>query len=137
MVVNTDDQYQKTHVLLLKYTESGARVWQRTVLPLGRGAVLALDAGRDGNVYLAGYTSLNGTDDALFARRYTASGEVPWAYAPRLAGTNEIARSVATRGPGNVYLAGSTDGKVNGVNKGDPDAFLIRLNSGGSKVWSL
>lgn len=122
-------------VALQKLNSSGAVIWQKTI-PAAEGVFanyLAVDA--SGNVYLSGSKKV-GADTDLFARKYTAAGGVSWTYAPRLAGTDESANGVSAKVTSNVYLAGVTDGKVNGRNFGKSDAFLIRLNAQGQKVWS-
>lgn len=136
LAVNSSYEEETNRVTLHKYTESGKPVWQRTALPQGKGFIGSLDAGRDGLAYLAGSTTPEGTDRDVFARRYNASGSVQWTFAPRLKGTDEVARGIATRGPANIYLTGVTSGKVNGKNFGGDDAFLIRLNERGQGVWS-
>jgi hypothetical protein len=122
-------------VLLQKLSSSGSLVWQKTIAAAEGvfAQYLAVDA--SGNVYLAGGKTV-GTDTDLFARKYTATGAVSWTYAPRLTGTYEVARGVSAKVSSNVYLAGDTTGKVNGQNLGGTDAFLMRLNAQGQKVWS-
>lgn len=122
-------------VSLQKLNSSGSRVWQKTI-PAAEGVFakyLAVDA--SGSVYLSGSKKVEADTD-LFARKYTATGAVSWTYAPRLAGTDEVAHSVSAKVSSNVYLAGTTNGKVNGQNLGKKDAFLMRLNAQGQKVWS-
>ena len=42
---------------------------------------------------------------------------------------------IATFDGSSIYIVGSTSGKVNGKNFGRRDAYLVRLNAQGQKVW--
>jgi hypothetical protein len=141
--VASSEPYTENDVRVQKYNASGSVTWQRTVAGNEYGPVepnsLAVDA--NDNVFLAGsmyvYREGDGNADRdFFARKYTASGGLSWIYQPRLKGTNELARGVSAKGSGNVYVVGTTGAKVNGKNSGGYDAFLLRLNGQGQKVWS-
>lgn len=64
------------------------------------------------------------------------SGSISWTYSSNLPNNFEFANDVSAADTGKVYLAGATDGKVNGRNNGGLDAFLLRLDSTGKKVWA-
>lgn len=95
-----------------------------------------LSADASGNAYLTGETTDTNLNKDLFARKYTPSGGVAWTYKPVLLGSQEVANDVSAADSSKVYLVGTTNGKVNGTNKGGNDAFLIRLNGQGGKAWS-
>jgi len=91
------------------------------------------------NVYLTGFVSRANDDSGdydLVVQKHAPGGALLWAYAPRLVGTSEVTYTVAARTTGELYVVGDTEGKVNGRNNGGLDAFLIRLNGQGGKVWS-
>ena len=113
---------------LLKYSTGGDPEWERD---LGSANSYDLDADTVGNAYVT-----RNIDGDLGVRRYTPAGDVGWTYQPRLAGTREGVSEVDARAPSEIYAVGGTDGKVNGVNNGNTDAFLLRLNGQGSRVWS-
>lgn len=131
-------------IKLYRYNEDGALVWERTITPLDYAETSDVTADEDGNAYLTGYTDpTNMYDDPsgddtldLFVRKYTPAGSIAWTYKPRLTDTNEQAYRVEARTSGEVYVVGSTDGRVNGNNFGLSDAFAVRLNGTGKKVWS-
>lgn len=123
--------YLLTGVNLQKFDPNGVLRWQKTLTGFTTHS-LAVDASF--NLYVAGEVPSQGPSD-LFVRKYTPAGAVSWTYAPRLT-TDEAALGVSAKGSGNVYLAGFTNGKVNGVNSGGYDSFLMRLNGEGKKVWS-
>ncbi len=113
---------------LLKYNTEGEFQWQRD---LGSSDSYDLDADTSGNAYVT--RNINAD---LVVRRYTPAGTVGWVYQPRLAGTREGVAAVDARSSSEIYAVGATDGKVNGTNNGGYDAFLLRLNGQGGKVWS-
>lgn len=117
-----------SNTALLKYSTEGDLEWERDI---GSSDSYDLDADTAGNAYVT--RNVNGD---LGVRRYTPAGDVGWVYQPRLAGTRESASAVDARSSSEVYAVGGTDGKVNGINNGNTDAFLLRLNGQGSKVWS-
>lgn len=131
-------------IKLYRYDEGGALMWGRTIPPLYYAETGDVTADENGNAYLTGYTDPTDMytdptgDDTLdfFVRKYTPAGGVAWTYKPRLAYTNEQAYRVEARTNGEIYVVGSTDSKVNGRNFGLSDAFLIRLDGAGKKVWS-
>ena len=119
---------------LRKFDPNGVLRWQKTLTGfVAHTGSLAVDASL--NLYVAGEASSRDSSYDLFVRKYTPAGAVSWTYAPRLT-TQEAALGVSAKGSGDVYLAGFTYGKVNGVNSGASDSFLLRLNSQGQKVWS-
>ena len=57
----------------------------------------------------------------------------------RLSGTaeDELAAALTTDAEGSIYIAGSTRGDLDQqVNSGGWDAFLSKLSSDGSKIWT-
>lgn len=91
-----------------------------------------------GNVYVRGYERFSPDDiqetPLGYIEKFSASGKsiwsttLPFAYSFRL-------NDIATYDGSNVYAVGSTDGTVNGVNRGSLDAFVIRLNAPGQQIW--
>lgn len=138
--VNTDSGYEatggKSLIALYKYTGGGAPVWQRSITPANLALMHGLSADASGNVYLSGEKIDGSFNHDLFARKYTPSGGVAWTYTPALPGTLEVANDISAADSGKLYLVGFTDGKVNGKNYGREDAFLIRLDTAGQRVWS-
>lgn len=112
---------------------------------------IATDA--SGNVYLSGSTNsttaiasggfqntFSGSDYSAFLVKFNSSGNRLWA---TYYGDNySQGTSVATDVSGNVYLAGSTQstilasGGFQNTNSGSYDAFLVKFNSNGSRLWA-
>lgn len=117
---------------LQKYDSSGVLRWQRMITGFSTSS-LAVDAKL--NLYLAG-TVNSENDYDFFVRKYTPAGAVSWTYVPKRSVTDEYATGISAKGSSNVYVAGAANGTVNGKNSGSYDAFLLRLNAQGQKVWS-
>ena len=49
--------------------------------------------------------------------------------------TWDEASGVATDAAGNVYLAGTTDGSLGGVNGGGADAWVAKYDTAGHVLW--
>ena len=62
-------------------------------------------------------------------------GRVLWSRQP---GTNgfDFANGVATDKDGNVYVVGATFGALGGRNKGGADAFVLKFDGDGHRLWS-
>jgi hypothetical protein len=90
---------------------------------------VALDAA--GNVYISGFTTgdlagANAGKADIFLAKFDADGNEIWI---TQLGTPEEdqAYSIALDTDGNVYLAGRTEGDLDGENAGHSDAFLMKL----------
>jgi hypothetical protein len=112
------------------------------------GNAVAVDGA--GNVYVAGSTSgdldgvgvgdplFGGTD--LFLAKFGPSGNLLFTRQLGTEPTDE-ARGVAVDGAGNVYVAGSTSGDLDGVGIGDPlfggvDLFLAKFDPSGNLLFT-
>lgn len=141
---------------LVKYDASGNRLWGTYYGGImgDVGNSVAVDGA--GNVYLAGYTAgsisttagafqttYNGNGDA-FLVKFDASGNCLWA--TYYGGTGiEYGWVVTTDPSGNVFLVGYT-GSTNAIasagafqttfSGGYDDAFIVKFDSNGNRLWS-
>jgi hypothetical protein len=99
---------------------------------------IAIDA--DGNTYVTGATlgGLEGTSaggNDAYVRSYDADGDLRWT---RQYGSPEddYASAIASDGHGNIYVAGSTYGALDGANAGNTDAYLRSLDADGNHRWT-
>ena len=105
------------------------------------GNAVATDA--SGNVYAVGYTdggldgnNLTGTQDS-FLIKYNSSGEKQYTKQFGVQGKDTAAWGVATDGNGNVYVAGYTNGGLDGNTlTGTTDFFFTKYNSSGEKQYT-
>jgi len=102
----------------------------------------AISIDGNGNIYIAGYTAgnldgqLNSGSDDIFLVKYNSAGIKQWT---KLLGTavNESAKGIAIDSSNNVYIAGWTTGNLDGqINSGSSDAFIIKYDSTGNKLWT-
>ncbi len=82
---------------------------------------------------LPGKTSLGGVD--AFIQTVDTDGRRLWSRQVGTAGTDEATSVLSVRG--GAYVAGVTDGALQGQGSlGGSDAFLMRLNGRGERVWT-
>jgi hypothetical protein len=129
-------------IFLVKYNVNGNKIWTRQ---LGTTADdcsygIAVDASR--NVYVTGYTegNLDGNINAgsadIFLVKYDTNGNKIWT---RQLGTDQrdIGWGVITDSGGNIYVAGYTEGNLDGnINAGSADIFLVKYDTNGNKLWT-
>ncbi len=141
--------------MLVKFTAAGARLWATYY---GGGANESGDycvTDASGNVYMSGYTG-SGTSIAagghqntiagaldLYLVKFDPSGTRLWAtYYGGASG--EYQTFCAMDASGNVYLSGQTTGSTTGIASGghqntfgggSMDAFLVKFNTAGVRLW--
>ena len=112
-----------------KYGADGSLVWTQQFgskeadLPTG----VATDA--DGDVYLTGYAGTAAHRDgwSAWVAKYAVDGRRIWKRQPG-SEHNDWATALATDASGNAYVTGYTWGSFGGANKGDADAWLLKLS---------
>lgn len=132
-----------TDVFVSKYNADGNEEWTRLVGGSSlHDTALALAAGADGSIYVAGYTNgnLDGQSNAgyldAFVTKYHPDGSKSWTH---LIGSalEERAYALVVGADGSIYIAGSTGGNLDGqINAGREDAFVSKLNPDGSRAWT-
>jgi len=140
---------------LAKFSPDGTRIWG-TYYGGEAGATgygCAVDAA--GHIYLMGGTQsttgialgghqnqFGGTFDS-FLVKFNSAGARQWGTYYGGTGT-ELRGDVAVDGSGNIYLSGHTSstsgiasgGQQNNYGGGAFDAFLVKFNSGGTRIWA-
>jgi hypothetical protein len=114
--------------------------WTRQLGTSAREDNYGVSADGLGNVYISGYTQggLQGTNvgarDA-FVAKYDSSGTRLWT--KQLGSTvDDRGWGVSADGVGNVYMAGTTAGSLQGANLGGTDAFLTKYDTTGALLWT-
>ncbi len=129
-------------ILLLKYDSDGNKVWARQLGTKDVDAANGVATDGDGNVYVTGATfgGLDGNTAVgagdLFLLKYDSAGTKLWS---RQFGTSGLdnATAVAVDGSGNVYVAGTTEGALEGnLSEGKSDFFLIKYDGTGTRLWT-
>ena len=129
-----------------KYNPDGTRAWTRLLGTWTSDDARALTTGLDGSIYVAGYTSGNldgqrqinsqGWVRDAFISKYNPDGTRAWT---RLleASNQESAFALTTGLDGSIYVAGETNGNLDGqTNSGGVDAFITKYNPDGTKAWT-
>ena len=131
-------------LFVTKYDPSGVKQFTRQLGVSGKdtyGQSVATDA--DGNVYVAGYTyggldgnTLTGMWD-VFVTKYDPSGVKQFTRQLGASGKNTSGLSVATDANGNVYVAGSTNGGLDGNTlTGTWDFFVTKYDPSGVRQFT-
>lgn len=129
-------------LFLAKYDRDGSLTWGRQLGTdtTDNAAGVATDAA--GNIYLTGYTfgGLDGNNNAgdadAFLVKYDRDGVKQWT---RQFGSVEqdIATAIAVDSAGHPHVVGRTLGALDGApNAGGLDAFVIKFDDAGSRVWT-
>jgi outer membrane protein assembly factor BamB len=127
-----------------KYDSAGAKQWTRQLGVADRATLASgVATDTDGNIIVAGATdggldgnTLTGTQD-FFLTKYDSTGAKQWTRQLGVAGRNTGANGVATDTDGNIFVAGSTDGGLDGNPlTGTVDFFLTKYDSTGAKQWT-
>ncbi len=126
---------------LRKYDSAGAVQWTRQLGTSVADYAWGVAVDGSGNVVIVGDTAgaLGGTNAGglydAYARKFAPNGSVLWTKQFGTAGT-DTARGVVAGGGDSVTLTGTTEGALVGTNQGAGDAYVRRLDSAGTAVWT-
>lgn len=121
--------------MLLKLNSAGAEVWFRQ----SRSSVwesanaIVVDVGGNSIVVGNSFETIGALGNA-FLRKYGPSGTLLWSQDFGTSG-HDVGTDLAVDGEGNLYLTGTTDGSLDGVNAGSEDAYLRKYDSSGTFMW--
>lgn len=128
--------------VLTKCDANGVQQWLRKFGSAGRDFAEGCAVDAAGNVYMTGFTEgfLHGNTNMgwqdIVLVKYNAAGAWQWS---RVWGTNGTDRGIAVAVDlsGNIYVAGYSDGQLDGQPKpGGYDMFLSKFDAAGNKLWT-
>ena len=129
-------------IFLVKYNSSGTKQWTQQLGTSSSDLAKGVATDSSNNVYVAGSTNrgLDGNSNAgshdFFVVKYNSSGTKQWTEQLGTSST-EVATGVATDSSGNIYVAGYTEGGLDGNSSaGLGDLFVVKYNSSGTKQWT-
>ncbi|NER35226.1 MAG: hypothetical protein F6J93_14650, partial [Oscillatoria sp. SIO1A7] len=127
-------------IFLAKYDSSGNQQWSQQVGSSNNDQPYDVTTDSNGNIYITGSTEgdLGGTNAGshdIFVAKYESSGNLAWT---KQLGTTEEDRSwdITTDSTGKIYITGHTGGTLAGSNAGTYDAFISKLDSDGTVIWT-
>ncbi len=140
---NPDFTFIDADIYVVKYNLDGSLGWRRTfgTRAVDRGTAITADP--SGNVYAVGVTrgslaAPNAGYDDVVMRKYSAAGTTQWTKQLGNASFDVASDAVATAPrSAALYLTGATGGALEGgTYRGATDAFLLRRDGLGNKVWT-
>lgn len=129
-------------LFVVKFNGTGTLLWSSQIGTASTDNAAGVAVDPAGNVYVTGYTfgDLDGNASAgssdIFLIKYDSSGVKQWSRQLGSAGL-DVATGIAIDGTGNLFVAGRTDGSLDGsANAGGLDAFVAKFDSSGAKKWT-
>ena len=125
---------------LSKYDSSGGLLWTSQLGTSASDAGTCIAADDSGHIYITGTTggplgaSEAHSSDA-FLTKYDASGNLLWIRQHK-SYASDYGCDVATDNSGNIYMSGSTMGRLGVSAAGGFDAFLSKYDSSGNLLWT-
>ena len=128
-------------VFIRKYNATGTPQWTDQIGAWGQDEVRAVTVASDGSIYFAGTTQGNlapggegGLRDA-FIGKYQADGTQNWVIEFGTS-SSEYVEEISELPNGNILVAGSTDGTIEGAHNGTSyDVFLAEYDPAGNLIW--
>jgi hypothetical protein len=130
----------QSDAFLLTLAPDGEQLWARQFGTSSADVAFAVQADPEGRAWVAGFTHgalyepVRGSVDG-FVAVFDIDGESVWGLQLDGAGGMDYALALAMDGD-QALVAGYTDGVIGDENAGKFDAFLVRLDAHGDRVWA-
>lgn len=129
----------KNDGFITKIDSSGVTIWTRQFGSDGDEDIQWSAIDMKGNIYITGWTTgalINknfGRED-IFVVKYDSDGEKVWS---KQFGTDstDMAKGICADNAGNIYITGSTSGKMGKESFGKADGILMKLDSNGNQIY--
>ena len=126
---------------LTKFDSSGSELWTQQIGTSRWDYSYSVAVDGSGNAYISGSTngdfgSFDAGGEDAFLTKFDSSGNKLWTKQIGNMSSDDYSLSVAVDASGNAYISGYTDGVLGSSSAGAEDAFLTKLDSSGSEVWT-
>jgi hypothetical protein len=123
-------------VILIKLHPSGRKEWVHHQKTYSHDSGTALSLDHQGNIYILCSTETKTKRSSILLKKVDPFGRVLWS--KKLSSNKEdFGNGIKIDSRGNIYITGYTSGSfTKNENMGGTDAFLLKLNSKGHKVWT-
>ena len=139
IVGKTADESGIGDAFIAQYNRQGQKQWQENIATSGYEDAIGVGVDDVGNIYVVGWTDGELKEDNprrdTWIAKYNNQGEQQWL---KLLGNEnyDISKGgMVVDGAGNIYLAGYTYGRLEGVSQGNTDAWVAKFNSDGDQEW--
>ena len=142
---NTSGNLARTHAgeqdaFVKKLDSLGNEIWTKQFGSNKDDGAFGLSVDSDGNSYVVGetYGDLGGENAGeadAYVTKLDSSGNEIW-MAQFGTSESDAAYAVSIDSDGNSYVVGKTYGDLGGENAGDRDAFVTKLDSSGTRLWT-
>lgn len=142
---------ERGDIFIAKLDGNGKKLWTRTIGGTGQDVAYSISRCSDGGYVVTGYSMSDDGDFSesngpheyyfLFVAKIDANGQLEWNRTFAQSSGPGSAQGVGVSGApdGSVFVTGYFDSNVGlfeQVNKGYSDAFVIKLDSNGSLIWT-
>ena len=144
---NFDGHYNNSDridAFIVKFDSNGNKIWSKLMGTSVDDYSYGISTDSVGNIYMVGasggdfdgHSNSNSGNNDAFIVKFDSSGNKIWS---KLMGTsgNDGASDVSTDSVGNIYMVGTSNDDFDGhSNSGSYDAFIVKFDSSGNKIWS-